>query len=87
MDAIEVNDGYVHVDLEVVMMNHAEEILENVVWLVTQCDDEALAKRRDLPFLELAKYVSRRHLPTNVRKGWGRCEQPSLSMKRKVIEL
>jgi hypothetical protein len=42
------------------MNDRVEEILENVVWLVNQCDDEALARRRDLPFLELAKYVSSR---------------------------
>jgi hypothetical protein len=65
------------------MNNHAEEILENVVWLVNQYDDDALAKRQDLPFLELAKYVSPR-LPPGASNQKGR-EQFTYLMKRDAI--
>ena len=48
-----MNSGYGGAYKEVRMNNHTEEILENVVWLVNQYDDDALAKRQDLPFLLL----------------------------------
>ncbi len=66
---------------------HAEEILENVVWLVTQCDEEALARRRDLPFLELAKYVSSRPPVADLRKRRGGREQISPPPKSASLEL
>lgn len=69
------------------MKTQAEEILENVVWLVTQCDDTALAKRRDLPFLELAKYVSHRSATSRLKKDRERREPFSRSTKRAEIEL
>lgn len=34
------------------------DILSNVIWLVSQLDDEGLDDVRDLPLLELAKHVS-----------------------------
>lgn len=69
------------------MKTHAEEILENVVWLVTQCDDAALAKRRDLPFLELAKYVSHRSAASRLKKDREEREPSSHPTKRAAIEL
>jgi len=39
-------------------MRSAEEILENVVWLVSQLDNDGLEEVQDLPFLEMAKDVS-----------------------------
>jgi hypothetical protein len=39
-------------------MRNAEEILENVVLLISLLDDDALEEVQDLPFLEMAKDVS-----------------------------
>ncbi len=39
-------------------MRNAEEILENVVALISLLDDDALEEVQDLPFLEMAKDVS-----------------------------
>lgn len=82
-----MSSGYGSAYKEVRMNTQAEEILENVVWLVTQCDDEALARRRHLPFLELAKYVSYRPPMSGLRKGRGGREQSSRRIKRASREL
>jgi hypothetical protein len=82
-----MNRGYDSTYKEVQMNTQAEEILENVVWLVTQCDDDALARRRDLPFLELAKYVSYRPPVSGFRKNRGGRQQPSPRIKRASREL
>jgi hypothetical protein len=87
MDSRGMNRGYGCAYKEVRMKTQAEEILENVVWLVTQCDDDALARRRDLPFLELAKYVSYRPPLSRLRKGRDGWEQSSHRSKRASIEL
>ncbi len=39
-------------------MQKTEEILQNVIWLIDACDDEALKEVQDIPFLEMAKVVS-----------------------------
>jgi len=39
-------------------MRSAEEILENLVLLISLLDDDALEEVQDLPFLEMAKDVS-----------------------------
>jgi len=39
-------------------MRSTEEILENVVWLISQFDDDALEEVQDLPFLEIAKDIA-----------------------------
>ena len=42
----------------VAAMRSAEEILENLVLLISLLDDDALEEVQDLPFLEMAKDVS-----------------------------
>ena len=46
-------------------MRNAEEILENVVMLISLLDDDALEEVQDLPFLEMAKDVSVARPPCN----------------------
>ncbi len=40
------------------MKQQTEEILENVVWFISQFDDATLKEVQNLPFLEMAKAAS-----------------------------
>jgi hypothetical protein len=51
------------------MVRSAEEILENVVLLISFLDDVALREVSDLPFLEMAKYVSTKRNPGREARG------------------
>jgi hypothetical protein len=46
-------------------MHSTDEILDNVVWLVSALDEEALAEVQDIPFLEMAKVVTIAPLPAS----------------------